>query len=175
MKTDGRAGLPAFLGDLPIQSKRTLQMANTKSFFTKATIITLLIMTAACGHDPERSLKKITLDRYGSSLETAEGTRMQACNEFTPTLRQVANFFNRAYPVKREVMTTTRNTPCYSSGSLEFSDKSGGTWILLSSGVASFEFTRGDKVILYYKDNQWFDPTACTYTLDRDEKCRPLQ
>jgi len=146
-------------------------MEYQKTLLSKAMIIPLLSMTAACHLEPERKVKELKIEVNGFSLVSAEGTRLNDCKEFEPTAQQIAHYFNRAYPVERKVMTTSRYTPCYATGSLKFDKKTGGTWTLYSSGVASFEFIRGDVVTLYYKDNQWFDPTACTYTLDKDEQC----
>ncbi|MFH5255488.1 hypothetical protein ACGTRS_30080, partial [Burkholderia semiarida] len=64
-----------------------------------------------------------------------------------------------------------RYSSCYAAGTLKFDDGSSGKWDLSSSGVATFIFTRGDAVTLFYKNNKWYDPFACTYGLGDVGEC----
>ncbi|MET1536273.1 hypothetical protein, partial [Burkholderia sola] len=103
--------------------------------------------------------------------KSREGDAVNACIKFRPTVKQVRNFFSRAYPVEGYMFSHERYSPCYASGTLKFDGGSSGRWDLSSSGVATFIFTRGDAVTLYYKNNKWHDPFACTYGLGDLGEC----
>lgn len=49
---------------------------------------------------------------------------------------------------------------------MQFTDGSSGVGVLKSSGVASVTWSAGDTTYLISKDNQWYDPYACTYGMD---------
>ncbi|WP_124471011.1 hypothetical protein [Burkholderia ubonensis] len=113
-------------------------------------------------------MKAVEIREYGKSRDVAA---VNACKKFQPTVKQVGNFFLKAYPVEGYMFSHERYSSCYAKGTLKFDDGSSGTWELSSSGVATFIFTRGDVVTLYYKNNKWYDPFACTYGLGNVGEC----
>ncbi|PCE30005.1 hypothetical protein BZL54_22845 [Burkholderia ubonensis subsp. mesacidophila] len=121
-----------------------------------------------CCASQARGVKSIEIHEYGKSRDAEMAG---ACKKFRPTVKQVRNFFLRAYPVEGYMLSHERYSSCYATGALKFDDGSSGTWKLSSSGVATFIFTRGDVVTLYYKNNKWYDPFACTYGLGDVGEC----
>jgi hypothetical protein len=60
-------------------------------------------------------------------------------------------------------------SPCYAIGTVTFSDRSSGDWVIYSGGTASLTWSLGqDKVNLFYEPNQWHDPFAGMYGLEDD-------
>jgi len=121
-----------------------------------------------CSSSQARGVKAIEIIESGRSRE---GDAVDVCRKFRLTVEQVRNFFSRAYPVEGYMFSHERYSSCYASGTLKFDDGSSGKWDLSSSGVATFIFTRGDAVTLYYKNNNWHDPFACTYGLGDFGEC----
>ncbi|MBO9649630.1 MAG: hypothetical protein J7605_14055 [Variovorax sp.] len=134
-------------------------------------MIAALIAATACNDGHARTVTKLKIEAVGLNRDPPERHSDEECKRFRPTLKQVKNYFNRAYPVEGYMVTTERYSPCYATGTLEFSDGHFGTWRLDSSGTSSFTFNRGDQVFLFYKHNQWFDPTACTYGMGDVGRC----
>jgi hypothetical protein len=133
--------------------------------------VVVLTVAVAFGVSSEaRSVHKLEIKGTGLTSESDETTK-ELCKAFKPTVRQVRNFFSKAYHVESYIGTTERYSPCIAFGTLTYSDGSFGDWTLHSSGTASLIFNRGDSVSLFYKYNKWNDPTACTYGLGSVPDC----
>jgi len=142
-------------------------MVNIKLFIA----IPVLITASACTYTPARTVKQVSIDVAGISIESEERNTAALCKKFQPTVPQLKEYFNHAYPAEGYVMTTNRYSPCYASGNVEFDDNSQGQWALYSGGAAFLTFSNGDYVILSHKNNKWIDPTACTYGLGDQGEC----
>ena len=113
----------------------------------------------------------MNIEIIGATVESvSNANEINACKKFRPTKSQVIRFFNKAYPVEAAIRND-RYTTCYAEGSLTFSDNYSGRWILFSSGVARFTFLGEDVVYLFYKNNGWHDPFACTYGYSSEGEC----
>ena len=121
-----------------------------------------------CSSSQARGVRDIEILESGKSREA---DALEVCKRFRPTVKQIRNFFTRAYPVEGYMFSHERYSSCYAAGTLKFDDGSSGKWDLSSSGVATFIFTRGDAVTLFYKNNKWYDPFACTYGLGDVGEC----
>lgn len=132
--------------------------------------IVLAASLAFGGNSEARTVHKLEIKGAGLTGESNERTK-ELCRAFKPTLKQVRNYFNKAYHVESYIGTSERYSPCIAFGTLTYSDGSFGDWTLHSSGTASFIFNRGDSVSLFYKHNKWSDPTACTYGLGSVPDC----
>jgi hypothetical protein len=118
-----------------------------------------------------RTVDKLQINAVGLTIESKERNTDQLCKDFRPTLKQVRNYFNKAYHVDGYTITTERYSPCAAIGTLTYSDGSFGEWTLYSGGTSSFTFNRGNQVYLFYKNYKWNDPTACSYGLGSELEC----
>jgi hypothetical protein len=132
----------------------------------KSLLLACTSLFCICTH--ARGVASIEIREYGKCRDADAASE---CKKFRPTVKQLRNFFSKAYPVEGYMFTHERYSSCYATGALKFSDGSSGTWQLSSSGVATLTFTRGDVVTLYYKNNKWRDPFACTYGLGEAGDC----
>ena len=117
-----------------------------------------------------RTIKKISILESGVTNSSDQRLK-EECKEFKPTVKQIRRFFLKAYPVPRYFGSHDRYSPCYASGTVVFDDFGTVKWTITSGGVASLIWSEGDIVDLYYKNNGWFDPTACTYGLGDNGEC----
>lgn len=137
-------------------------------------LTTALCMSSAIGG--ERTVTQVTVDKVGLNLQPKDQNLTYGCKVFRPTIDQIKRYFSKAYPVEGYVLTTERYSPCYATGTVEFTDNntgrvSMGKFQLRSSGTATLWWSRGDSVDLLYKDNQWNDPFACGYGLGDEGEC----
>ncbi|MDF0605764.1 hypothetical protein HZU77_008875 [Neisseriaceae bacterium TC5R-5] len=117
-----------------------------------------------------RSIDKITITEAGRMSTVESDKRYEpTCKQFKPTLKQVRNYFTKAYTVPGKLMVHDRYAPCYATGSIKYSDGFQGKWRLYSSGTAWLEWLDGGKIYLLYKKNKWLDPTAGMYDDDGQE------
>lgn len=130
-------------------------------------VLTLCIFTRNCHARTVTNIEIKAVGMNNSNDKNAAG----ACKQFRPTKNQIVRFFNKAYPVEAHMLTEERYSSCYAEGKLDFSDGHSGKWILYSSGIATFIFTRGDVVYLFRKNNKWHDPYSCTYGLSEKAEC----
>ena len=121
-----------------------------------------------------RSIKSITIQAVGQFLDEGKGVDAATeCEKFKPTANQIERFFTRAFPATDYLRSEKRYTPCYAMGKMTFGDNISADWILYSSGVAQLLFSQEYKILLCYKKNAWFDPTANTYEMSTNEKDDP--
>jgi len=118
-----------------------------------------------------RSVVTVVIDEVGQNAEENDRNLTVGCKAFAPTVSQVRRYFLKAYPVESHVLTTERYSPCYATGTVEFSDHSSGRFQLYSGGTATLFWSRGGSVDLLYKQNRWHDPLACTYGLGDKPGC----
>lgn len=57
-----------------------------------------------------------------------------------------------------------RYSPCYATGSIEFSNNTRGKWKISSSGGGVLRWDTGDVVALFDNYYKWADPFEGTYT-----------
>ena len=135
-------------------------------------VIVLCFALFMTGHGYARTVKSLEIEAVGQHDENLKNEAAErACKRFKPTKNQLIRFFNRAYPVEADKILHERYSNCYAYGSLRFSDDSFGAWVMYSSGVARFTFNKGDVVYLFYKNNKWHDPNACTYGFTEEGEC----
>ncbi|MFA8328993.1 hypothetical protein [Burkholderia ubonensis] len=118
-----------------------------------------------------RTVRKVTIDETGLNLDTQDSNLTEGCKKFKPTINQVRHYFEKAYPVESHTITTERYSPCYTTGTITFSDNSSGKFQLYSGGTSTLFWSRGGAVNLLYKKNKWRDPFACNYGLGDEQEC----
>lgn len=95
----------------------------------------------------------------------------QECKKFKPTIQQIKRFFNKAYPVPRSFGAHDRYSPCYADGTIIFEKFGMVTWSITSGGVGTISWDKDEQVDVFYRNNGWYDPTACTYGLGDKGHC----
>ncbi|MFC0139401.1 hypothetical protein ACFFJN_04405 [Erwinia mallotivora] len=105
-----------------------------------------------------------------------EGRRTEAlirdCAVFKPTKEQIIHFFNVAKKYEESVgLLHDFYSPCISTGSVTFKDGLSGTWVLQSSGLASFFIDGEKKATFFTRNNKWDDPFGCVYGADDASSC----
>ena len=118
-----------------------------------------------------RTIKDVAILRTGVNMNPKEEWLNDACKKFRPTVRQVKNYFQKAYSVPRTYGTNERYAPCVASGTIVFSDFGKAEWAISSGGAGSLTWNEGDHVYLFYMKNKWFDPTACSYGAGDEGSC----
>ncbi|WP_143331390.1 hypothetical protein [Burkholderia ubonensis] len=78
----------------------------------------------------------MTIDETGLNLDTQDSNLTEGCKKFKPTINQVKHYFEKAYPVESHTITTERYSPCYTTGTITFSDNSSGKFQLYSGGTS---------------------------------------
>lgn len=119
---------------------------------------------------PARTVSKVVVESVGQS-DIKEDPPSEGCKAFQPTVKQVREYFKNAYPVPANFGAHERYSPCYAKGTVEFSDKTSGTWKLSSGGTSTLLWSSGDAVTLFYRAYKWNDPFACMYGLGDEDGC----
>lgn len=130
-----------------------------------------LLLSMFAGEAEARVIKKVTIEETGLNANPNDEMFSRDCKHFRPTVAQVRNFFSKAYSVPRRWATNERYSPCYATGSITFDDFGPAKWSLSSSGVGSLSWTEGDDVYLFYRQNKWVDPVACSYGMGDELEC----
>ncbi|MDM0031475.1 hypothetical protein QTI33_04895 [Variovorax sp. J22P271] len=140
----------------------------TRTFFVAAFALPLTL-ASVCAN--ARTIKSVTISKTGINMNPKEEWLNNACKKFRPTARQVKNYFQKAYSVPRTYGTNDRYAPCVASGTIVFSDLGKAEWAISSGGAGSLTWNEDDHVYLFYKNNKWFDPTACSYGAGNEGNC----
>jgi hypothetical protein len=145
-------------------------MVTTKnaSFVRSAIAVFALVISFQAS---SRTIKEINILESGVTTNTMEKGLTQQCKQFKPTIKQIKNFFSKAYPVPRRWASHERYAPCYAAGTIIFDDFGEASWSITSGGVGGITWAEGDTVILFYKNNKWIDPTSCSYGLGDTLEC----
>ncbi|MBO9648042.1 MAG: hypothetical protein J7605_05980 [Variovorax sp.] len=122
-----------------------------------------LILSILSGKVDARIIKKVTIEETGLNANPNDEMFARDCKHFKPTATQIKSFFSKAYSVPRRWAINERYAPCYATGSIMFDDFGPARWSISSGGVGSLSWTDGDDVYLFYRHNNWVDPTACSY------------
>jgi hypothetical protein len=114
-----------------------------------------------------RTILKVTIVESGKALKYSGYSEADdiECSRFQPTVEQIKNWILNADSVPRSFRMRERDSWCYSSGTVVFEDFPGWEveWWVNSGGAGSIDWGDGGEISLYKKDNQWFDPLACSY------------
>jgi len=110
-----------------------------------------------------RTIQNVVILETGRNSNSSDQRLSEDCKKFNPTARQVKEFFTKAYIVPNRFVVHDRFSPCYASGTLEFSDYGKVNWSITSGGAGGISWYEGEGVYLYYRSYKWFDPMACTY------------
>jgi hypothetical protein len=129
---------------------------------------------SSAGH--ARPVEAVVIEKVGQIVDSYKNDRdpivTEGCKLFRPTVKQVALFFSKAYPVPLVVRNHERYSPCYATGTIRFGGRysgySFGTWTLYSSGTASVNWAFGGGFDAYHMPNKWYDPLAGGYGLGDD-------
>ncbi|WP_333994680.1 hypothetical protein [Burkholderia orbicola] len=115
----------------------------------------------------------MTIDETGLNLDTQDSNLMEGCKKFKPTINQVRHYFEKAYPVESHTITTERYSPCYTTGTITFSDNSSGKFQLYSGGTSTLFWSRGGSVNLLYKKISGTIPLLATTALATSQNAEP--
>jgi len=126
-------------------------------------LILLLYLISASNSCLARGVKSVEIEAIGLHEGNVNSMVKRECESFRPTRVQIKQFFSKAYPVEGYVLMHSRYSPCYTHGSIRFSDGHFAKWKLYSGGAARLTFNRGDEVTVFYRNNGWIDPFAGGY------------
>ena len=129
-------------------------------FSFRLAIFLIALATSFQAHS--RAILKVTILESGATMDTDKRIKNE-CRAFKPTVRQVKRYFERAYSAPRYYGGHDRYSPCYAAGTIVFDDFGKAELTITSGGAGSLIWSDEDIARVFYKDNGWFDPTACTY------------
>lgn len=128
-----------------------------------------LLAQASC---EARGVASVAIEKVGAALLDRNASVAIECKKFRPTSEQIKLFLSKAYPVEERIVMHDYYSPCYSKGTVVFSDKSSATWVVYSSGAASITWGLSQQeVYLFYPKNQWHDPFKGMYGLCNEGDC----
>ncbi|MFZ4832437.1 hypothetical protein [Rouxiella sp. Mn2063] len=131
--------------------------------------ILLVILSVISIHAEARVVRDVEIKKTGI---TYEKKHTEECEAFRPIKEQVIHFFNSAKELKEAgSLLHEYYSPCIATGSVTFKNGLSGTWVLQSSGFASFFVGGKEKAIFFYRGNKWEDPFGCVYGSDDDLSC----
>lgn len=118
-----------------------------------------------------RKIGRIVILECGLSAEPENPYLSRACKKFRPTVKQVKNYFLKAYPVPKRFSLHERYSGCYATGTIEFDNFGKAGWSLSSGGTATIEWNETEIVDVFYKRYSWTDPNACSYGMSSEPEC----
>lgn len=118
-----------------------------------------------------RSFTDIVILESGANSKPSDTYLAGECKKFKPTRRQVREFFVKAYPAPHRFGLHERYSPCFASGTAQYSGFGQVNWFVNSGGFGSLDWGGEGRVYLFHKRNGWTDPAACTYGLSSEGEC----
>lgn len=162
-KMDGAIHFEACTRDLPASSSRAKNGIGSgvcKMVRPAASIVVCLAACLMALPVHARSVKKIVIDATG--LSEINNTS-HVYESFRPTMAQLRRYFSRAYPVDHYWRPKKFYSPCYATGTVEFSGGNSAAWSVSSSGLAEVVWSIKGRTIVFYPSNGWHDPFAGMY------------
>lgn len=144
-------------------------VSNRKIAFVLAIILMLPLVGKA------RDVAHVRLEKVGLNLDAGDKNLTEGCKDFRPTTNQVNRYFSKAYPVESYVLTTTRYSPCYATGTVKFTDGSSGRFQLYSGGAATLFWSRGIPLTCYTSVATGMTPLHACMDLTRNGSARAMR
>ena len=118
-----------------------------------------------------RTFSDVVILESGVNAKPNDELLNKECKAFKPTASQVENFLAKADPAPHRFGLHERYSPCYASGTAQYSGFGRVTWSINSGGFGALNWGGEEYVYLFHKRNGWVDPTACTYGLGDEGEC----
>lgn len=108
------------------------------------------------------SVRRLTVEQTGRSEHTDDAA-VRACADFKPSTKQIRRFLSQAVEVESRIYTHEFYSPCYATGTAEFSDGTKVQWKIHSGRTGIVKTEDRGAFMLYCKTCRWEDPFAGNY------------
>ena len=121
-------------------------------------------------HAKDREITSIEILETGVAYEGHSKIEQKVCSFFQPTKKQLIEYFEKSdWLNEGGEISHQYYSPCIVIGKVTFKNGISVKWTIQSSGYGYGVFNYNKNMIFFRKNNEWFDPFQCTYSMGDDE------